>query len=257
MKRFSVIACVLGHAIAFAGESPASVPTPAPMSVPLKTAPSGWLGLEVSKPDEGITAHLPSLPLGIGFVVRSVEKDGPAAVGGLREFDIIWKLGDQMLVNESQLAALLRLSKPGDELAFSGFRGGKPMELTIKLGVAPATKNRFPGALVEAAVLPGESGGPMRVVDVQDKTASYSTADGRAEVRKEGTLYHVKIQGPKDELIYEGKLPEGGNLEAIPQDWRRRIYALRRGLDHALANGVMPLRQPRPRVVAPPPQPQP
>jgi hypothetical protein len=252
MKRFFVIACVLGHAIASAGETPASVPAPVPMPVPLQTAPHGWLGLEVSKPDEGITSHLPSLPPGIGFVVRSIEKDGPAAAAGLREYDIVWKLGDQMLVNESQLAALLRLSKPGDELTFSGFRGGKPMELTIKLGVAPAAKDRFPGDLVEASVLPGECGGPMRVVDVQDKTASYSTSDGRAEVRKEGTIYHVKIQGPKDESIYEGELPEGGSLEEIPQEWRRRVYALRRGLDHALANGVMTLRQPRPRVVAPP-----
>jgi hypothetical protein len=246
MKRFFVIACVLGHAMASADETP--------VPVPLREAPRGWLGLEVSKPDEEVTAHLPSLPPGIGFVVRSIEKDGPAAAAGLREFDIIWKLGDQMLVNESQLAALLRLSKPGDELTLSGFRSGKPMELTIKLGVAPAARDRFPGELLEASVLPGECGGPMRVVDVQEKTASYSTSDGRAEVRKVGALYHVKIQGPKDEPIYDGKLPESGNLEAIPQEWRRRVHALRRGLDHALDNGMMPLRQPRPRVVVPPPQ---
>ncbi len=244
MKRFFVIACVLCHALASADETP----------VPQQEAPRGWLGLEVSKPDEGITAHVPSLPPGIGFVVRSIEKGGPAAVAGLREFDIIWKIGDQMLVNESQLATLLRLSKPGDELSLSGFRGGKPMELTIKLGEAPASINRFPGEMLEAAVLPGESGGPMRVVDVQEKRATYSTAEGRAEVRKEETLYHVKIQGPKDEPIYDGKLPEDGNLEAVPHEWRRRVYALCRGLDHALDNRMMPLRQPRPRVVTPPPR---
>jgi hypothetical protein len=244
MKRFFFIASVLVHALASADEAP----------VPQHEAPRGWLGLEVSKPDEGITAHVPSLPPGIGFVVRSIEKDGPAAVAGLREFDIIWKLGDQMLVNESQFATLLRLSKPGDELSLSGFRGGKPMELTIKLGAAPASNNRFPGEMLEAAVLPGECGGPMRVVDVQEKRATYSTVEGRAEVRWEGTLYHVKIHGPKDEPLFDGKLLADGGLEAIPQEWRRRIHALCRGLDHALNNRMIPLRQPRPRVVAPPPQ---
>lgn len=245
MKRLVVIACVLGHALASAAETPA----------PLQQAPRGWLGLEVSKPDESIIAHLPSLPPGIGFVVRSIDKDGPAAAAGLREFDIIWKIGDQMLVNEGQLAVLLRLSKPGDQLTLSGFRGGKPLELTIKLGEVPASKNRFPGDLLDAAILPGECGGPMRVVDVQGKLASYSTDDGRAEVRKEGMIYHVKIRGPKDEPVYDGKLPADGSLEAIPQDWRRRVLALRRGLDHALDNRMMPLRQPRPRVVPPPQRP--
>lgn len=246
MKRSFIISCVLGIAVASAGEPPAPSPEP----------PRGWLGLDVSKPDDGITAHLPSLPSGIGFVIRSIEKDGPAAAAGLRQFDIIWKLGDQMLVNEGQLAALLRLSKPGDELTLSGFRSGKPMEVSIKLGVAPASGNRFPSELLEAAVLPGQCPGPMRVVDVRDKVAKYSTTDGRAEVRKDGSFYHVKIQATNGETIYEGDMAESGNLEAVPQDWRRRIYALRRGLDHALENGMTALRQPRPRVV-PPPSPQP
>jgi hypothetical protein len=223
-----------------------------PVLLPAQAAPRGWLGLEVSKPDEGITAHLPSLPPGIGFVVRTIEKDGPAAAAGLREFDIIWKLGDQMLVNEAQLAALLRLSKPGDAMTLSGFRGGKPIELTIKLGEMPASRNRFPGDLLEAAVLPGESGGPMRVVDVLEKTASYRTTDGRAEVRKEGAFYHVKILNPKDEPIFEGKILQDSSLERVPIEWRRRVHALRRGLDQALEGRIMPLRQPRPRVVPPP-----
>jgi hypothetical protein len=243
MKRFFIIACMLGHALASADETP----------VQQKEAPRGWLGLEVSKPDEGITAHLPSLPPGIGFVVRSIEKDGPAAAAGLREFDIIWKIGDQMLVNEGQLAALLRLSKPGDKISLSGFRGGKPLDLTITLGETPASKSRFPGDMVEASVLPGECGGPMRVVNVQEKLATYSTADGRAEVRKDGILYHVKIRGPKDEPIFDGKLTADGSLDTIPNDWQRRVYALRRGLDQALDGRMMPLRQPRPRVVSPPP----
>ena len=242
MKHLLVIACLLIPAFSHAGDKPERPQIP----------PRAWLGLEVSKPDETITAHLPSLPPGMGFVIRSIDKDGPAAAAGLRELDILWRIGDQMLVNEGQLAALLRLSKPGDEITLSGFRSGKPLDVTLKLGEVPASKNTFPGDLLDAAILPGECGGPMRVVNVAEKTASYSNSDGRAEVRREGAIYHVKIQGPDEETINESELPPDGNLAQIPQQWQRRVSALRRGLDHALEGRMMPTRQPRPRVVPPP-----
>ncbi|MDP3851456.1 MAG: PDZ domain-containing protein [Luteolibacter sp.] len=250
MKALLVITFLLARAVSCAEDMPES-PHPMPPPMPHEV-PRAWLGLDVSKPDETITAHLPSLPPGIGFVIRSIDKDGPAAAAGLKELDILWKLGDQMLVNESQLATLLRLAKPGDEITLAGFRSGKPLDVTLKLGEAPASMSVFPGDLMDAAILPGECGGPMRVVNVAEKVASYSTLEGRAEVRRDGSFYQVKIQGPKDELIYEGKLPADGSLDKIPLEWKRRVLALRRGLDHTLDGRMMPSRQPRPRVVPPP-----
>ena len=103
--------------------------------------------------------------------------------------------------------------------------------------------------------MPGDCGGPMRVVNVSEKIATYANDEGRAEVRREGTVYLVKITGPDDSLIYEGELPATGGLDQIPPSWKRRVYALRRGLDHALDSRLMPPRQPRPRVVPPPTSP--
>jgi hypothetical protein len=258
MKPFRIIGCLLGLTWMSAGESvPAEDSTPNPVlpdqsqTVRPPRVPRAWLGLEVSKPDETITAHLPSLPLGMGFVVQGIDKDGPAASAGLQDYDVIWKIGDQMLVNESQLAALLRLSKPGDEIMISGFRAGQPLEVKLKLGVAPINKHPFPEDLVDSALFPGECGGPRWITNVSDKLASYSTEEGRAEVRKVGSVYQVKIVGPNDEPIFDGELPAAGNLEAVPERWHRRIHALRRGLDHALEGRMMPSRQPRPRVVPP------
>lgn len=214
-------------------------------------APRGWLGLQVSKPDETIVSHLPMLPPGIGFVVRAIDKDGPAEAAGLREFDIIWKIGDQMLVNEAQLAALLRLSKPGDSLVLSGFRSGKPLDFTLKLGEAPASRNSIPGELVDAAIFPGDIGGPMRVINVSEKLASYSNDEGSAELRKQGSIYHLTIHGPKGELIHDGPLSPDGTLNDVPEKWQRRVGALHRGLTHALEGNIIPVRQPRPRVLPP------
>lgn len=267
MKSALSITFGIGLALVSAEETGSSVPLPpepnesARMALPppivrMPSAPKAWLGLEVSKPDETITSHIPALPPGIGFVVRGITENGPAAAAGLEDFDVIWKLNEQLLVNEGQLAALLRLSNPGDEVSISGFRGGKAIEVKLKLGVAPPSKRRFPGDLVDAAILPGECGGPMRVINVSEKLASYSTDEGRAEVRRDGQAYKVLIKDPDDNSIFDGEIPADGNLDKIPEDWRRRVHALRRGLDHALDGRMMPSRQPRPRVV-PPAEPKP
>lgn len=214
-------------------------------------APRAWLGLQVAKPDETVSAHLPSLPPGVGFLVKSIDENGPAASAGLREFDLISRIGDQMLVNEAQLAALLRLSQPGEEIVISGFRGGKALEVTLKLGKTPVRKRPFPGEMVESAILPGACAGPMRVINVAEKSASFSTDDGHAVVRREGDGYLLKIEGPDDELIFDGVIHDAHSLESIPKDWHRKVRVLCRTLDHALEAGGIPQRQPRPRVVPP------
>jgi hypothetical protein len=169
------------------------------------------------------------------------------------ELDLLWKIGDQMLVNEAQLATLLRLSEPGQEVLISGFRGGKPIEVKLKLGSAPELTEPFPGAMVESAILPGACGGPMRIVNIADKSASFSADGCQASVRRDGDIFKVRIEGPKSELIYDGELAQESNLQQIPEEWRRRIEILCRTLDQALTGALLPERQPRPRVVPPPP----
>lgn len=256
MKRLLPIAFLLVPALGPAQEPPA-VPESAAQILRGRHfhAPKAWLGLEVSKPDETITAHLPELPPGFGFVVRSIEKDGPADQGGLKQLDVLWKFGDQMLVNESQLACLLRLAEPGEEVTLSCFRSGRPIEIKVKLGGSDEKKRPFPDELVEEAILPGACKGPLRLTDVNmaNKSASYTSDKGKAEVRKEGELYMVRILGPAEEVIFDGEFPVDPETSGIPEEWRRRMFALRRGLDHALEGRMVPTRQPRPRVVQPPP----
>lgn len=217
-------------------------------------APRAWLGLRLSKPDETVTAHIPSLPPGVGFIVKSIDASGPAEASGLREMDLIWKIGDQMLVNEAQLATLLRLSKPGDEIVLAGFRGGKPLEVTLKLGESPALARPFPGEMVEAAVLPGICHGPMRVVNVAEKSASFTTEDGTAVVRREGTVFKVKIQGAGDSRLFDGDVSTDADFAQIPEAWQTKVRVLCRTLEQALDGKMVPQRQPRPRVVPPAPR---
>lgn len=223
---------------------------PAMQRIPAPAA-NAWLGLEVGKPDQTTTSHLPALPSGIGFVIQSVDEGGPAEAAGLKALDVLWKFGNQLLVNEGQLAILLSHHKPGDEVPLSLFRSGRALELQVTLGEAPQKTGRFPREIADAAILPGE-GGPMKVVNVGTRTASYATEEGQAWIQREGDDYKVVVHGPDGSVVFEGKIPSGDELDNIPKEWRRRVCALRRGLDHALEGRMVPVRPPRPRVVAPP-----
>jgi hypothetical protein len=252
MKPILISALLLAPLPWSAAEPPQAM-VPQPVQGPLATrAPQAWLGLKVAKPDETITAHVPSLPPGIGFIVKSIDKDGPAQAAGLSEFDLLWKLGDQMLVNEAQLATLLRLSKPGDPVVIHGFRSGKPLEVKLILGQSPVPESPFSGAMIDAAILPGACPGPMRMINVAAKTASFSNDDGTALVRRDGADYFVKIDGPDGESIFEEELSGSDVFKKVPEKWQRRIQILCRTLDQALEGNIVPRRQPRPRVVPPP-----
>ncbi len=249
MKPIHIAVLLLAQTIWSAAE-PAG-PKGLPAGLVSRQAPKAWLGLQVSKPDQASAAQLPSLPPGVGFVVVSLDAGGPAETAGLQELDILWKFGDQMLVNEAQLATLLRLSKPGEEVAISGFRAGKHLEVKLKLGDAPSAPLPFGGDFVEAAVLPGVHVGPMRVVNVSQKNASFTADEGTATVHREGDVYKIRIEDPKNQVIYAGELTKDGGLDKIPEGWRRKVQVLCRTLDQALDGTMVSGRQPRPRVVPP------
>lgn len=218
---------------------------------PMPRPPMPWLGFRGVKPDPATAAQVPELPPGVGFIVQRVDEDGPSDSAGLLENDIVWKMGDQLLINEGQLFTLLHHRRPGDELALSVIRGGRQLVLTVTLGERAHGRAPIPQGLVDGAVLPGESG-PMRVINVFTRTAAFGNEDGRATVRRDGESYVVTIHGPDGTSIYEGTLSLDEDFDEVPREWRRRVRALQRGLDHALENQVLPAPgASRPRVIPP------
>jgi hypothetical protein len=249
--KLRIIVAILFVQPLFSAEEVVEYRIPKPLSAPV-SAPQGWLGLQVAKPDANLTAQLPALPKGIGFVVMSTDEGGPAQAAGLLQSDVLWKMGDQLLVNEGQLSTLLRLNEPGQEVTLSGFRGGKPLEVKLKLGENPNLKKTVPDELIEASILPDVYAGPMRVVNLVEKSVSYSADSERAEVRREGQEYLVKIEGQEGKTLFDGKLIRGDTrLDGVPENWHQRIQVLCRTLDLAIDGGMNLQRQPRPRVVPP------
>jgi hypothetical protein len=99
---------------------------------PMRMEKGAYLGISASPAPQVLRRQL-GLPNGVGLVVDAVSPKGPAEQAGLKEFDLLHKLNDQVLVNQQQLAVLVRTFKPNDTIKLTVFRDGKSMELSAKL----------------------------------------------------------------------------------------------------------------------------
>lgn len=209
-------------------------------------AQGAWLGCILNKPEPSAVAQIPSLPQGMGLVVRGIAPGSPAESAKLELMDVIWKFDDQMLVNQAQLATLLNLKRPGTEVKLGLFRAGQSIEVPIKLGTLPDDSESSYKEWRDRVLWPE---GNDRIVDLGERTATYKTDQGKAIVKREGDGYRVEIHDAQDKELLNQRFPADGKWEGVPDGWNRRVWALRHSLDRALDNSLAPVRPPRPRVV--------
>ncbi|MDP4284815.1 MAG: PDZ domain-containing protein [Bacteroidota bacterium] len=69
-----------------------------------------------------------------GALIKSVTKGSSAEKGGLKEQDIITKVGDKTITTPEDLAETIRSYKPGDDVNISLLRDGKKKNLEVTLG---------------------------------------------------------------------------------------------------------------------------
>lgn len=83
-----------------------------------------------------------------GFVVIGTVADGAAAKAGIQKGDIITGLGDAQINSEADLLGAIASHRPGDQVAVTFVRDGKPhtVEVTLK------NKNNTTG-IVKATIL--------------------------------------------------------------------------------------------------------
>lgn len=100
-----------------------------------------FLGVETSPVPPPLTAQL-GLQEGTGLVVNHLAPDSPAAAA-LKVHDVLLKLDDQILIDQRQLAVLVRGHKEGDEVTLTYLRGGKQATAKVKLAKREMPKLGF------------------------------------------------------------------------------------------------------------------
>jgi serine peptidase DegS len=95
----------------------------------------GWVGLE---PDELSRAESAALGLerNIGILVKVIA-NGPAAVAGLHDGDVILAINDEPIRTAQQARLLVAALEPGDQIDLQGWRDGQPFTATLTAAERP------------------------------------------------------------------------------------------------------------------------
>lgn len=93
-----------------------------------------WLGVEGA---DLPTAEADALRLAGGAVVNEVAAGGPAAAAGLSAGDVIVEIEGTEVASSSDLVVLVRRHRPGDTIAVTYHRHGRPTETSVTLGQRP------------------------------------------------------------------------------------------------------------------------
>jgi Do/DeqQ family serine protease len=96
----------------------------------------GWLGVE----PQDLTPELArafKLSSPRGAIIAGVMRDGPAGRGGIRVGDIVLSIDGNDVQNTASMLAMVALLPPGQVVTVSVLRGGRPMDLKVKIGVRP------------------------------------------------------------------------------------------------------------------------
>ena len=111
-----------------------------PSSEEPATAPAmkSSLGVHVNPVSQAMRTQL-QLPEGVGILIEYVVEDSGAADAGLKQYDVLHKLDDQVLINSAQLAVLVRMRKPDSKVTFSVIRDGKVMAVEVVLKAGAVT----------------------------------------------------------------------------------------------------------------------
>lgn len=102
------------------------------LSTTVQMEKAAYLGIASTPLPSALREQL-NLKKGAGILVERVEPDSPAQVAGIKQYDVIEKLDDQILINGQQLAILVRMRSADEEIKLSIIRQGQRQVVPLKL----------------------------------------------------------------------------------------------------------------------------
>jgi len=108
----------------------------------------GYLGVGIQDVDEGLAESF-GLDKSGGVLITDVQEDTPASKAGIKNQDIIVKLGDIELKDTQDLRNRIAQTTPGTDIVLHLMRDGKPIELQVTIGEQPADFGKVAQAVPE------------------------------------------------------------------------------------------------------------
>ena len=194
----------------------------------------GWLGVTLQALTPELAESLGMEKEASGALVADVAPDSPAARAGFLRADVVTAAGGRPMEDGKALAREIGAMEPGDEIAITVIREGKPIEIRVELAGWPDA----PRVAVSEAPEPGPASGPRLGMHLE---------------QREGKLVVARVQ--PDTPAAEARLRRGDVLLSIdnepvaePADVRQALRkAADGGREHAL---LLIERRGQPRFVA-------
>lgn len=185
---------------------------------------AAYLGVVTRAADATLRKQL-KLPEGVGLVVAFLDKDGPAKAAGLELHDVLFKLDDQILINERQLVTLVRMHKPGEKIELTTIHEGKEQKFTAAL-----VEKEVPplDAFDETGVAPAE-GEPLRMKffnmpvpppgamanPVWSKALAFSDPEVSVRVETKDGEAHIVAKDKNGKILFEGPAKDGVQIPPL------------------------------------------
>jgi hypothetical protein len=210
----------------------------APTSVPTEMV--SYLGIATSPASAAIREQL-KLPRGVGVVVERVEKESPAEAAGVRQYDIVEKFGDQLLVDGKQLAILVRLNAAGTSVPLTLIRQGERQQVNVTLSerLVPVAAEAFTlttgDGVIESgtAIFSGQAGADATtnindlIRQIKSKSASISVVNDQIyNIRKEDGKTMLRISDRDSNVLFEGPVDTEEDLAAVPAEYLPKVKPL-------------------------------
>ena len=206
------------------------VDPPAGRRTPPKFERAAFLGV-VTSPATAVLGQQLKLPKGIGLVVDFVEPGSPAATAGVRTYDILHKLNDQLLVNPQQLAVLVRTFKGGDDVSLTVLREGEPIELRAKLAEkelrpiedvlflwgGPDGRIHVEGPIAAARGIPPHAL-RVKVATPAETTTTLSDRAHDLKITTRGDKQHLLAKDKSGRVLFEGPINTFEERAGIPKE---------------------------------------
>lgn len=201
------------------------------------TEKAAWIGISTSSASP-VLRHQLKLHEGTGLVVDFVQPKSPADEAGVKQYDLIDKLDDQLLVNSEQFAVLVRTFKPGDEVKLTLFREGKRQTLSVKLAEHEVPRLNEPMRFQEFTVpqsMPGAPA-PTPMRDAPDLFGSdrvensFTWLDGKGVLTIKTENGHSTVTGlekPSGKVLFTYPIDSDEQRSALPKDIRDRLARLK------------------------------
>jgi hypothetical protein len=203
---------------------------------------AAYLGVAATPVNAALREQL-KLQRGIGVLVERTEKDSPAEQAGLKRYDVIEKIDDQWLINGQQLAVLIRMHKPADEVKLSVIRQGERQVVTAKLiekEVAALDEKSLWGLPVGAITDDGLNDGTVNILfrqmpaDLKERLPGVFSGQGkmnatisdekyRYTITTENGSTHLLAQDAAGNVVYDGPVDTDEQIGNLPMEISTKV----------------------------------